>query len=105
VTLCKVKVKISLGLINYAPLNDVVGGMEVYPPFLTSALDGGEWSASRPCRSTPGETDPDTHFIEGWMVPRARLDVALPGIEPRLGRPARILVAIPVELSQLYDII
>jgi hypothetical protein len=28
----------------------------IVPPFLTSALDGGEWSASRPGRFTPGET-------------------------------------------------
>jgi hypothetical protein len=37
--------------------------------FLTSALVGGEWSASRPCRLTPG-----THFIGGWVDPRAGLE-------------------------------
>jgi hypothetical protein len=37
--------------------------------FLTSALVGGEWSASRPCPFTPG-----THFIGGWVDPRAGLD-------------------------------
>jgi hypothetical protein len=31
--------------------------------FLTFALVGGEWSASRPCRFTPGERAPGTHFI------------------------------------------
>jgi len=32
------------------------GGMEVYPhAFLTSVLDGGEWSASHPGRFIPGE--------------------------------------------------
>jgi hypothetical protein len=31
--------------------------------FLTSALDGGEWSASRPCRFTPGERTTGTHWI------------------------------------------
>jgi hypothetical protein len=36
---------------------------------LTSALVGGEWSASRPCRFTPG-----TRFIGGWVDPRAGLD-------------------------------
>jgi hypothetical protein len=36
--------------------------------FLTSALVGGELSASRPCRFTP-----DTHFI-GGVDPRAGLD-------------------------------
>jgi hypothetical protein len=42
--------------------------------FLTSALAGGEWSASRPCRSTPEEIAPGTHWIGGWVGPRADLD-------------------------------
>jgi hypothetical protein len=42
--------------------------------FLTSALVGGEWSASRPCRFTPGERTPDTHSTGGWVGPRAGLD-------------------------------
>jgi hypothetical protein len=41
---------------------------------LTSALDGGEWSASRPGRFIPGERDPCTHWIAGWVGPRAVLD-------------------------------
>jgi hypothetical protein len=50
--------------------------------FLTSTLVGGEWSASRPGRFTPG-----THWIGDWMGPRAGLDdvekrkfVTLPGL-------------------------
>jgi hypothetical protein len=31
---------------------------------LTLALDGGEWSASRPGRFTPRERDPGTHLID-----------------------------------------
>jgi hypothetical protein len=57
--------------------------------FLTSALAGGEWSASRPGRFTPG-----THRIGGWVDPRAGLDdlkrefFTLLGLELRpLGRP------------------
>jgi hypothetical protein len=42
------------------------GGMG--PPFLTSALDGDEQSASRPVRSLPGEIAPDTYWLGGWMV-------------------------------------
>jgi hypothetical protein len=38
---------------------------------LTSALDGCEWSASRPGRFTPRERDPGTHWIGGWVGPRA----------------------------------
>jgi hypothetical protein len=42
--------------------------------FLTSALVGGERLASRSCRFTPGETAPSTHWIRGWVDPRAGLD-------------------------------
>jgi hypothetical protein len=42
--------------------------------FLTSALVGGEWSVSRAGRSTPGEIAPGTHWIGGWVDPRAGLD-------------------------------
>jgi hypothetical protein len=38
---------------------------------LTSTLDGGEWSASRPGRFNPRERAPDTHRIGGWVGPRA----------------------------------
>jgi hypothetical protein len=34
---------------------------------LTSALDGGEWSPSRPGRFTPRERAPGTHWIGGWV--------------------------------------
>jgi hypothetical protein len=44
---------------------------------LTSALDGGEWSASRPGRFTPSERDPGTHWIGGWVGPRAVLDAVV----------------------------
>jgi hypothetical protein len=48
------------------------GGLDVLIHiFLTSALVGGEWSASRPCRFTPG-----THLTGGWVGPRAGLDDA-----------------------------
>jgi hypothetical protein len=36
---------------------------------LTSALDGGEWSASRSGRFTPRERAPGTHWIGGWVGP------------------------------------
>jgi len=39
--------------------------------FLNSALDGGEWSASRPSHISPGERNPGSHWIEGWVVFRA----------------------------------
>jgi hypothetical protein len=42
--------------------------------FLTSALDGGDWSASRPCRFTPGERAYITDWIGGWVDSRAGLE-------------------------------
>jgi hypothetical protein len=65
--------------------------------FLTSALVGGERSASRPGRFTPGERVPATQWIGGWVDPIAGLDdvenrkfLTLPGLELRpLGFPAR----------------
>jgi hypothetical protein len=51
---------------------------------LTSELNGGEWSASRPGRFTPKERAPDTRWIGGWLGPRAVLDAVVKelGIEP-----------------------
>jgi hypothetical protein len=48
-------------------------GVEVKLHALTLPLDG-EWSASRPSRFTPRERAPRTHWIGGWMGPKADLD-------------------------------
>jgi hypothetical protein len=56
--------------------------------FWTSALDGGEWSASRPGRAfTPGESTPGTHSTGGWVGLRAGLDTEVRGkiLCPRRG--------------------
>jgi len=42
---------------------------------LTSPLDGGEWSALCPGHFTSRERAPSTHWIEGWVDPRAILMV------------------------------
>jgi hypothetical protein len=70
------------------------------------------WSASRPDRFIPGEKAPGTHWIGGWVDPRAGLDdmekrkfLTLPGLEPRvLYRPARSQsdYAIPARTSNVY---
>jgi hypothetical protein len=49
------------------------GSGGIAPPFLTPALDGGEWSALRPGRFIRGETTPGNHLI-GPVDPRAGLD-------------------------------
>jgi hypothetical protein len=58
--------------------------------FLTSAVAGGELSASHPSRFTPGESAPGTHWIGGWVGPRTSLInmekrkfLTLPGLELR----------------------
>jgi hypothetical protein len=45
--------------------------------YVTSALDGGERSASHPCRFTTREKAPGTHWIGGWMGPRTVLDTVV----------------------------
>jgi hypothetical protein len=42
---------------------------------LASALDGCDWSVSRPGRFTPRERVPSTYWIGTWVGPRAVLDV------------------------------
>jgi hypothetical protein len=59
--------------------------------FLTSALDGGEWSASRPYRFIPGERATNAHWTGGWADSRVGLDAVamrkislpVPEIEPQ----------------------
>jgi hypothetical protein len=51
------------------------GGVDVYTHiFFTSELVGGERSASRPGRFTPGERASGTHWIGGWVDPRVGLN-------------------------------
>jgi hypothetical protein len=68
----------------------MLGSGGIAPIFLTSALTGGEWSASCFFCFIPGEATAGTHWIEGWVGPRAGLNVIkerkkllLPAIEPR----------------------
>jgi hypothetical protein len=46
----------------------------IAPPFLTLALDASEWSASRPCRFTLGETVPCAYCIGRQVGSRAGMD-------------------------------
>jgi len=48
-------------------------GMEVYlHAFLTLALGGGDWSASRPNRCTRGVRVPGTRWTGGWLSSQSR---------------------------------
>jgi hypothetical protein len=68
--------------------------------FLTSALVGGEWSASLSGRFTPGECAPGVHWIVSWMDLRAGLDAVAKRKgtclfqESNPSRPARNLLTI-----------
>jgi hypothetical protein len=69
---------------------EALGGERRYSSysFSTSALDGAEWSASRPVRAlTPGERTPGAHCIGGWVGLRAGLDTEVRGkiLCPRRG--------------------
>jgi hypothetical protein len=69
----KVKVKLPLCLIKHHARKTEWRYSSTHS--LTSALDGGEWSASRPSRFTPREGVPATRWIGGWLGSRASLDM------------------------------
>jgi hypothetical protein len=62
----------------------------IAPHIIALAVDGGEWLVSRPGHFIPRVRVPGTHWVGGWVGPRAGLDAALkrknpqppPGIEP-----------------------
>jgi hypothetical protein len=92
------KVKLSLCFcFNRAPRHEDVLGEWRYSSThsLTSALDGGEWSTSRPGHFTPKERAAGTHWIGDWVGPRAcsgrggeeKYSQPLPGLEPPIVQP------------------
>jgi hypothetical protein len=72
----KVDVKLHGDILNWTPRHESVLGEWKYSSThsLTSTLDGGEGSASRPGHFNPEEVVPDTHWIGGWVGPTAFLD-------------------------------
>jgi hypothetical protein len=71
-----------------------VGSGSIGPPFMTSALDGGEWSASRLCCFTPWIRALDSRWTEGWVGPSFCLEAMnnrkiLHCREPKPGCPTR----------------
>jgi hypothetical protein len=67
------------------------GSGGIAPTFLTSALDGGEWSTSRPCRFTPGKGPSGSRWMGGWVDPTKVKRIILYCRESNPGRPARSL--------------
>jgi hypothetical protein len=73
---------------------DIWGSEGIAPPFLTPALDGGEWSDSRPDRFTLEEGTPGTHWLGSWVGLEAGMDAMeerqiLHCRESNPGRPVR----------------
>jgi hypothetical protein len=76
--------------------------VEVYlHVLLTSALDGGEWSASQPGRFIPTERATGSYWIGGWVGSRAGLymvakrKIPIPRRESNPYHPILQLVASP----------
>jgi hypothetical protein len=69
---------------------------------LTSALDGGEWLASRPDSFTPRERASGTHWIGGWVGPRALLDAVVKRKIPSPRRESKPRTQIVQPLAQSY---
>jgi len=59
---------------------ETYGGVEVWlHAFLTSALDGGEWSASLPGRFAPREGAPNARWVGGWVGTGGGMDALARG--------------------------
>jgi hypothetical protein len=82
-----VKVKLFL-CFSWAPRHEGVLGEWKYSSThsLTSVLDGGEWTASRPRRFTSRERTPGIHWIGDCVGPRAVLDAV---VERKIPSPRR----------------
>jgi hypothetical protein len=101
----KVKVKLSL-CFNWAPRHEGVLGEWRYSSThsLTSALDGGEWSASRPGHFTPKERAPGTHWIGGWVGSRTVLEAVMKRKIPSTRRESNPITPIVQPVAQSYII-
>jgi hypothetical protein len=78
-------------------------GEEVYSSAILDLCTKWEWSASR-----PGNLTPSTHWIGGWVSPRAGLDavekrrlLSLPGLQPLARRYTDRCISTPTSLNKL----
>jgi hypothetical protein len=78
----QVKVKLSLCLTKHHAMKTYWEWRYSSTHSLTSALDGGEWSASHPGRFIPRERAARTHSIGGWVSPKSCLDTVSKGKFP-----------------------
>jgi hypothetical protein len=66
-----------------------MGEWRLVPPFLTSVLEGGEWSASRLCGFTAGERASSAHWIGSCVETSPGLDAAVGNQTPAVQSAAR----------------
>jgi hypothetical protein len=69
---------------------------------LISALDGGEWSVSRPGRFTPRERAPGTLWMGGRVGPRAVVDAVVKRKIPSPRRESNSRIPIAQPVAQRY---
>jgi hypothetical protein len=89
---------------NWAPRHDSVLGEWRYSSThsLSSALDEGEWSVSRPGRFNCMGRAPGTHWIGGWVGPRAVLDAVVKRKTPSPSRESNPRTPIVQPLAERY---
>jgi hypothetical protein len=69
---------------------------------LTSALNGGEWSASLRGRFNPRKKAPGTHHIGGWVGPKVVLDAVVKRKIPTPRRESNPRTSIVQSIAQRY---
>jgi hypothetical protein len=94
-------IKVVQCLTNHHAMEAYWGWMYSSTHSLTSALDGGEWSASRPGRFIPRER-PSTRWIGGWVGTRAVLDAAVKRKIPSPRRESNPRTPIAQPVAQRY---
>jgi hypothetical protein len=96
------KEKLFLGLTEHHAMKTYWGSGGIAPRILTSALDEGEWSASRSGCFTSTERAPRTHWIGSCVGPRAVLDAVMKRKIPSPHRKSNPRTPIVQPVAQRY---
>jgi hypothetical protein len=88
--------------LSTTPSRRIGEGMYSSTHSLTLTLDGGEWSTSNADRFTPREKAPGTHWIGGWVGPRAVLGAVVKRKIPSPRRDSNPRTQIVQPVAQRY---